>query len=162
MTRYLLHLQKTKCFSFHLFWIWTDQMICYNSQYFLQILRDAGQLLTFGFIAKVRLSWNNLCTAWRCSRESHESLRLISLPGRRRPTSKSLQLDAPHDCDLGQVKEMSCRVAHYFQQQGYKKGEVSREKSGCFQCFNVQVVALVMENRVDYCCYWIGESLTTT
>merc|ERR1719400_1277942 len=43
-----------------------------------------------------------------------------------------------------EVKEMSCRVAHYFQQQGYKKGEV---------------VALVMENRVDYCCYWIGMTM---
>ena len=27
-----------------------------------------------------------------------------------------------------QVKEKSCRVAHYFQQQGYKKGEVREEK----------------------------------
>jgi len=43
-----------------------------------------------------------------------------------------------------EVKEMSCRVAHYFLEQGYKKGEV---------------VALVMENRVDYCCYWIGLSM---
>merc|ERR1719476_850155 len=43
-----------------------------------------------------------------------------------------------------EVKEKSCRVAHYFQQQGYKKGEV---------------VALVMENRVDYCCYWIGMTM---
>ena len=30
-------------------------------------------------------------------------------------------------CDHAlQVKEMSCRVAHYFQQQGYKKGEVRK------------------------------------
>lgn len=43
-----------------------------------------------------------------------------------------------------EVKEMSCRVARYFLDQGYKKGEV---------------VALVMENRVDYCCYWIGLSM---
>jgi solute carrier family 27 fatty acid transporter 1/4 len=43
-----------------------------------------------------------------------------------------------------EVKEKSCRVARYFLQHGYKKGEV---------------VALVMENRVDYCCYWIGLSM---
>ena len=29
---------------------------------------------------------------------------------------------------VDQVKEKSCRVAHYFQQQGYKKGEVREEK----------------------------------
>jgi solute carrier family 27 fatty acid transporter 1/4 len=39
---------------------------------------------------------------------------------------------------------MACRVANYFQREGYKKGDV---------------VALVMENRVDYCCYWIGLSM---
>ena len=57
---------------------------------------------------------------------------------------------------------MSCRVAHYFQQQGYKKGEVSRKtKELFFLMFHDQVVALVMENRVDYCCYWIGENQPT-
>ena len=43
-----------------------------------------------------------------------------------------------------EVRDMSCRVARYFLQQGYKKGEV---------------VGLVMENRVDYCCYWLGLSM---
>jgi len=43
-----------------------------------------------------------------------------------------------------EVKEMACRVARYFLEHGYKKGEV---------------VALVMENRADYCCYWIGLSM---
>jgi solute carrier family 27 fatty acid transporter 1/4 len=43
-----------------------------------------------------------------------------------------------------EAKELSCRLAHYFSQQGYRKGDV---------------VALVMENRVDYCCYWLGLSM---
>ena len=109
---------------------WDDSWESTNFHNFWQNLLDATQLSARCFIAKVRLSWNNLCnTAWRSSRESHES-RLISLLDRRpSPTSKKLQLDAPPNCDLGQVKEMSCRVAHYFQQQGYKKGDVSRDNS---------------------------------
>jgi len=38
----------------------------------------------------------------------------------------------------------SCQVARYFQSKGYKKGDV---------------VALVLENRIEYCCYWLGLSM---
>ena len=75
---------------------WDDSWESTNFHNFWQNLLDATQLSARCFIAKVRLSWNNLCnTAWRSSRESHES-RLISLPDRRpSPTSKSLQSDNP-------------------------------------------------------------------
>jgi len=43
-----------------------------------------------------------------------------------------------------ECRELACQVARYFQKQGYKKGDV---------------VGLVMENRIDYCCYWIGLSM---
>jgi len=42
-----------------------------------------------------------------------------------------------------QARDLSCKVARYFQQQGFKKGDV---------------VGLLLENRVDYCCYWLGLS----
>ena len=68
---------------------WDDSWESTNFHNFWQNLLDATQLSARCFIAKVRLSWNNLCnTAWRSSRESHES-RLISLLDRRpSPTSK--------------------------------------------------------------------------
>lgn len=43
-----------------------------------------------------------------------------------------------------EVRELANQVARCFRQRGYKKGDV---------------VALVMENRLDYCCYWLGLSM---
>jgi len=40
-----------------------------------------------------------------------------------------------------QCLRKSLRIAHYFRDQGFKKGDV---------------VAVMLENRVDYCCYWLG------
>jgi len=42
-----------------------------------------------------------------------------------------------------ECREMSSQIARYFLQKGYKKGDV---------------VALVMENRLEYTCYWLGLS----
>jgi len=43
-----------------------------------------------------------------------------------------------------EAREKSCQVARFFKQKGFKKGDV---------------IAIVMENRVDYCCYWLGLSM---
>jgi len=43
-----------------------------------------------------------------------------------------------------EVRSRCCQVARCFEQRGYKKGDV---------------VAIVFENRVDYCCYWLGLSM---
>lgn len=43
-----------------------------------------------------------------------------------------------------EVRELANQVARCFRKRGYKKGDV---------------VALVMENRLDYCCYWLGLSM---
>ena len=108
---------------------------------------------------------------WRSPRESHES-RLISLPDRRpSATLKSLQ---NRDCDLGHpvivtlARWKRCHVGWRIisSSKATRRGMWVEEKivwkslRGMFSTiFYVQVVALVMENRVDYCCYWIGELL---
>jgi len=45
---------------------------------------------------------------------------------------------------FGEVRRKSCQVARFFEKQGFTKGDV---------------VAIVMENRVDYFCYWLGLSM---
>lgn len=41
-------------------------------------------------------------------------------------------------------RDLACRVASFFDQAGLRKGDK---------------VALVLENRLDYCCYWLGLSM---
>ena len=43
-----------------------------------------------------------------------------------------------------QCLDKSLQIAHYFQSEGYKKGDI---------------VCVFMENRLDYCCYWMGLSM---
>ena len=84
-TRYFLHLEKTNLFAFNFFCIylhiWDNQIGLKDpvklliSPIFWEILFFAicrrSQLSNSSFIAKVCLSWNNLCKAC-LSRESHE------------------------------------------------------------------------------------------
>jgi len=91
----------------------------------------------------IHLLWVNFKAKWRNQTVGELFLKTAE----RLPDKVMITLcheNGKDEMTFREVKEMSCRVAHYFQQQGYKKGEV---------------VALVMENRVDYCCYWIGMTM---
>jgi len=91
----------------------------------------------------IHLLWVNFKAKWRNQTVGE----LFLLTAERVPDKVMITLchDTGEDkMTFREVKEKSCRVARYFLEQGYKKGEV---------------VGLVMENRVDYCCYWIGLSM---
>lgn len=100
--------------------------------------RDAQIVTRF-----IHLLWVNFKAKWRNQTVGE----LFLLTADRLPDKVMITLcheDGVEKLTFRQVKEKACQVAHYFQQQGYKKGDV---------------VALVMENRADYCCYWIGMSM---
>ena len=60
-----------------------------------------------------------------------------------------------------ECRDLACQVARYFQQQGYKKvGDADDDDDDNDDDVDQgDVVGLVMENRIDYCCYWIGLSM---
>jgi len=100
--------------------------------------RDFNVVIRF-----IHLLWVNFKAKWRNQTVGELFLKTAE----RLPDKVMITLcheNGKDEMTFREVKEMSCRVAHYFQQQGYKKGDV---------------VALVMENRVDYCCYWIGMTM---
>ena len=57
-----------------------------------------------------------------------------------------------------ECQDFSIQIARYFQQQGYKKVQqyylIILKNANC----QGDVVALVMENRLEYTCYWLGLS----
>ena len=159
--------ENKTCFSFHLFWIWTDQMILrkYNFSLFLQILLDAAKTFDLRLHCKsasfMKQSVHNLTLL---ARKSRKSATANFFAGPSLSCFKKFTIGCPpwlwpwsgeRDVMSGGSLFPTARL-----QEG--RGEQIRASQGCFQCFNVQVVALVMENRVDYCCYWIGKPLPST
>jgi len=91
----------------------------------------------------IHLLWVNLNAKWR-----NQSVGDLFLKTADRIPEKTMMVlcheTGEEKMTFRECKEMSCQVARYFLKQGYKKGDV---------------VGLVMENRIDYCCYWIGLSM---
>jgi len=91
----------------------------------------------------IHLLWVNLNAKWR-----NQSVGDLFLKTAARIPDKTMMILCHENGDdkmtFKECKEMACQVANYFLQQGYKKGDV---------------VGIVMENRIDYCCYWIGLSM---
>jgi len=91
----------------------------------------------------VHLLWVNLNAKWR-----NQSVGDLFLKTAARVPDKTMMVlcheKGEDKMTFRECRDLACQVARYFQQQGYKKGDV---------------VGLVMENRIDYCCYWIGLSM---
>jgi len=91
----------------------------------------------------VHLLWINLNAKWR-----NQTVGDLFLKTADRIPDKTMMVlcheDGEDKMTFRECKEMACQVARYFLQQGYKKGDV---------------VGIVMENRIDYCTYWIGLSM---
>jgi len=91
----------------------------------------------------IHLLWVNLNAKWR-----NQSVGDLFLKTADRIPEKTMMVlcheTGEEKMTFRECKEMSCQVARYFLKQGYNKGDV---------------VGLVMENRIDYCCYWIGLSM---
>jgi solute carrier family 27 fatty acid transporter 1/4 len=91
----------------------------------------------------VHLLWINLNAKWR-----NQSVGDLFLKTADRVPEKTMMVlcheTGEDKMTFRECREMACKVARYFLKQGYKKGDV---------------VGLVMENRIDYCCYWIGLSM---
>jgi len=90
----------------------------------------------------IHLLYSNFSAKWR-----NQSVGDLFLKTAARVPDKTMMILCQEEGDVSmtfrQCQEMSARIARYFQKQGYKKGDV---------------VGLVMENRLEYTCYWLGLS----
>lgn len=57
-----------------------------------------------------------------------------------------------------QCLHQSLQIAHYFRNRGYKQVGANTMDTGAMLTYEMQgdIVCLAMENRLDYCCYWLG------
>ena len=62
-----------------------------------------------------------------------------------------------------QCLDKSLQIAHYFQSEGFKKVNLSPRSTLVLHeglvFLQGDIVCVFMENRLDYCCYWMGLSM---
>ena len=63
-----------------------------------------------------------------------------------------------------QCLDKSLQIAHYFQSEGFKKVKLCTlyflmKALLCILLCQGDIVCVFMENRLDYCCYWMGLSM---
>jgi len=90
----------------------------------------------------VHLLYSNFSAKWR-----NQTVGDLFLKTAARVPDKTMIILSQEQGDVSMTykdcQNLSIQIARFFQQQGYKKGDV---------------VGLVMENRLEYTCYWLGLS----
>jgi len=85
-----------------------------------------------------------LMKTFGCKRRNHTVVDLFLKTAKRLP-NKTMMTYCSENGDTSmtfqECLDKSCQIAHYFQDKGFKKGDI---------------ICVMMENRLDYCCYWVG------